>query len=173
MKEFWLESPWRRGDYPHDDPRGDTATVILRPGVVPDPEEVKTLVDSLRRETILGKLQAISEQLRSLQEQLADHGKSTVLPIQHISDPAVSLLRPFMVVLTDYGDGFLCEFPDCNVNASGDTQLEAINNFKDIVVAVFKRWSRDPAERLGPGPARQLEILENFLRLRGDGSEAR
>ncbi len=71
------------------------------------------------------------------------------------------------------GDGFVATFFDANVNASGDTESEAFENLKDMLVATFTEFRRLGEERLGAEPARQLAVLKRFLPPRDDAPSGR
>ena len=130
-----------------------------------DIDQLPDLVESFRRGTILGRLEELSEQLGELSERLSriSPTQSVIATIQYLSDATVNLRQPVMVVVTDLGDSFLCQFTDCNISASGETQFLAVENLKDIMVATYKRLSAKPANRLGLMPAHQLAVLSKFL----------
>ena len=53
--------------------------------------------------------------------------------------------------------------PEVNLNASGDTEEEAIANLQDIIAGTYRLLKSLPTKRLGPEPLRQLKFLKSHL----------
>jgi hypothetical protein len=70
-------------------------------------------------------------------------------------------------------DGCLASFVEANVNSSGDTQQEAFANVKELILDVFDSLNSLPPSKLGPGPARQLAVLREFIDVPQDHEGAR
>jgi predicted RNase H-like HicB family nuclease len=60
-------------------------------------------------------------------------------------------------------EGFSAGFFDANIHASGDTEEEALRNLKSLILDVFDSLSAEPPKDLGPQPARQLAVLNEFV----------
>ena len=86
-----------------------------------------------------------------------------IVPVQFLDDERVTLIRPFYVVVEEADDSFIATFFDAHISASGETEWEAIDNVKDLVVAAFHRLRRAPADKLGPIPTRQIAVLRHFI----------
>ncbi|HEX9734731.1 MAG TPA: hypothetical protein VGG06_22390 [Thermoanaerobaculia bacterium] len=86
-----------------------------------------------------------------------------IVPVQVLDDERVSLTRPFYVVVEQTDDNFIATFFDAHISASGETQWEAVDNVKDLVVATFHRLRQAPADKLGPIPTRQIAALRHFI----------
>lgn len=84
------------------------------------------------------------------------------VPVITLAPAPFKLLQEIPVVLQPSGDDWIATFFDANVQASGDTQTEAVANLKDILISMFRRFSKE-AERLGPEPRRQLAVLREFV----------
>ena len=84
--------------------------------------------------------------------------------IQTFEPELYELLRPITVAISDDGDGFMATFHDANISTTGDTEQEAFENLKSLILDVFDSLEREPPERLGPEPRRQLAVLRSFLR---------
>ena len=65
------------------------------------------------------------------------------------------------------GESYVASFVDANVNASGETVNDAVDNLKDMMVALLESLGSLPKKRLGKGPARQLAVLRAFIRKKG------
>ncbi len=84
--------------------------------------------------------------------------------IASLSPEPLTVLKPLNIVVRQSGGDFLATFVDANINASGDTEAEAVSNLKDMVAATFDLLTSAPQETLGPAPKRQLGVLLEFLR---------
>src|SRR5436190_5695058 len=86
------------------------------------------------------------------------------VPIETFDPEPFELRRPVSVVVQAFGNSFVASLFDANINASGETAQDAVANLKDLILALFIRLGKEPKERLGKGPARQLAVLEGMLR---------
>ena len=71
--------------------------------------------------------------------------------------------RAIPLALQRRADGYLALFVEANVNSSGGTQEEALANVKELILDVFDSLSSLPPSKLGPGPARKLAVLREFI----------
>jgi len=53
---------------------------------------------------------------------------------------------------------------DANISSSGDTQEEAVDNLRMLLVEIFEDLSNEPTDKLGPEPLRQLAVLGQYIR---------
>lgn len=119
-------------------------------------------LDKLERE--VSSLKNVVAHLRSSQ--------SLVVLARTLAPEPFELLKDIPVVIQRSDDEYVASFFDANINASGGTETDAVANFKDVLLAVFERLEKEPTERLGPGPARQLAVLREFVRRRDpDGQD--
>ena len=81
--------------------------------------------------------------------------------------------RAIPIAVRSSGDGFVASFADANISSSGDTQQEAYTNVKELILDVCERLNSLPAQKLGPGPARQLAVLREFVDAETDHEAAR
>jgi hypothetical protein len=94
---------------------------------------------------------------------LANAG-SFLVPIETFDPEPFELRRPVSVVVRPSGDSYLASLFDANINACGETAQDAVANLRDLILALFIRLRKEPKERLGKVPARQLAVLEGLLR---------
>lgn len=87
-----------------------------------------------------------------------------IVPVQTFAPEPYSLLKPMSVLIEDTEDGYLASFFDANIGTSGETEQEAFENLKSLVLDIFDSLSREAPERLGPEPSRQLAVLRSFIR---------
>jgi hypothetical protein len=118
--------------------------------------------------TDLPDLKALSDQVSLLTEhckKLRD-GQSIIVPITTLEPEPYELVKEIMaVVQPDGDDSFVATYFDGNINASGNTQVDAIANLKDMMIALYETLEKEP--KLGRGPARQLAILRGLMRRKG------
>jgi predicted RNase H-like HicB family nuclease len=110
------------------------------------------------------RLDAIETEVLLLKERVAQVERSApvCVPIETFAPEPYKVLKPFHVVVQAQEDEYVASFLDANLNASGSTQAEAVSNLKDVILAVFDCLNEQQA-RLGPGPARQLGVLTEFV----------
>jgi len=86
-----------------------------------------------------------------------------VLLVETFCPEPYRLKRPIPITVFRLDDGYGASFADANINSSGDSQQEAFANCKELLLDVFDRLSSLPAAKLGPGPARQIAVLREFM----------
>jgi predicted RNase H-like HicB family nuclease len=111
------------------------------------------------------KLITLNTRLKCLESALEEvrSRAAVVIPIQSLAPEPFELLKPIQSLLQQSGEDYIATFLDANINASGETQEEALTNLKDIIVGSFEALESMP-DRLGSGPKRQLAVLRQFLK---------
>lgn len=99
-----------------------------------------------------------------LEARLAHVEGARVVTIDTMAPEKIDLLKPFHVNIEPCDDGFSASFVDANLMAFGETQPEAIWNLKDLIAGTIEALIEAGEENLGPGPARQLDVLRQFMR---------
>lgn len=67
------------------------------------------------------------------------------------------------VQITETIGGYIASFSEANIHSQGQTEWEAIDNLKLMIIDSFEMLSElDPSE-LGPVPTKQLAILQSFI----------
>ena len=112
------------------------------------------------------RLDGLKKDVVSLERRVAELERSAAVcvPIETFAPEPYEVVKPFHAVLQAQGEEYVATFFDANLSASGATQEEAVFNLKDVIAAVFDTlMAHDPAG-LGPEPARQLQVLKEFIR---------
>lgn len=107
-----------------------------------------------------------AELLRELQEirEKVDRTRQTfVAPITTLAPEPYRLIRDIPIVVQPVDEGFTATFFDANIATSGDTEEEAISNLRTLIVDMIEYLRSEPEEALGPGPRRQLQVLNAFI----------
>jgi hypothetical protein len=92
--------------------------------------------------------------------------RSVIVPIETFAPYPFEVVNLFHVVVEPVDGEFEANLYDANIGASGDTQTEAIENLKDIMVNLFEHYSKADEKKLGPGPAAKWAILKTLLKKR-------
>lgn len=85
--------------------------------------------------------------------------------IQSFAPEAYEVLKPIRVEIEADGESFVATFRDASISTSGDTEQEAFENLKSLILDIFDSLRREPAENLGPVPRRQLAVLRDVIRV--------
>src|ERR1700683_3622598 len=89
-----------------------------------------------------------------------------VVPIATFAPEPFEILKEIPVVVQPADDEFSATFFDANINTQGCNETEAVENLKELILDIFEHLGAQPAKRLGPGPKRQLAVLQEFIRKR-------
>ncbi len=107
-------------------------------------------------------LTAVLERLQALEEQL--RRRSVIVPIQSLEPSPVGVTQAILAVVREEDGAFIASFVDANINASGETQLDAVEMLKDVIASSFQLFVGKESV-LGEEPKRQLAVLRHFLRM--------
>jgi dCTP deaminase len=96
------------------------------------------------------------------------HGLSATrlgpVPLTSLEPGRYELERPIPAMLQPSDDGFTATFFDANIGSSGDTEEEAINNLRTLILDTFELLESKQPEQLGIEPRRQLALLRSLIR---------
>jgi len=111
-------------------------------------------------------VKALGPEIARLKRRVArlERAAPACVPITSLAPEPYEVLQPFHAVIRAEGDEYVASFLDANVSATGSTQEEAVWNLKDMIVAVFEMLMGHEEAALGPGPARQLRVLQQFVK---------
>jgi len=132
------------------------------------------LIDTYIAESVPKWQEAV--RLEALQKDIADlKGRCELLerlspilvPIETFAPEPYEVIKPFHVVVRFQDSEYIASFFDANLSASGDTQMEAIVNLKDIITATFDILTNENEKKLGSGPLQQKKVLGEFICAKG------
>jgi hypothetical protein len=89
--------------------------------------------------------------------------KTFVVPLTTLAPRSLRMLQPIPVTIEGDGEQFTATFTEANVSASGETEADAIANFKDSLLSSYEVLSHMPASKLGPLPSRQWTVLQSVV----------
>lgn len=110
----------------------------------------------LQVNNVLERLEVVEEKIRQ---------RSIIIPVQNLEPSPVEVTEPILVVVHEEDGVFIASFVDANMNASGESQLDAVEMLKDVIASSFQLFVEKEAI-LGLEPKRQLAVLRRFLRTR-------
>ncbi len=93
------------------------------------------------------------QRVEVLEEQI--QRRSIIVPIQDLAPSTVDVIQPMLAVVREEDGAFVASFVDANMNASGETQLDAVEMLKDVIASSFRLFVAKEAV-LGEEPKRQL-----------------
>lgn len=111
-------------------------------------------------------LSRIDQEIRTIKERLAavENSTSIIVPIESFAPEPYEAIKPFHAVIELQEGEYIASFFDANINASGETPEEAVNNLKDIIIANFELFKEYDEAHLGPIPSRKIKVLKEFIR---------
>ena len=97
-------------------------------------------------------------------EPVSDYGVAISGPLTIKLDSLAdrTLTIPISVVLRPVdGDEFLASFEEADIATTGLSATDALDALKSAIVEIYEMFRGEP--QLGPGPKRELTILEKYL----------
>ncbi|GEM_PF-3582600 len=119
------------------------------------------------RNQVIARIDRLENEITALKEEVAElrEAQSVQAVIASLADESYDLVKHIPVVIQGAGDEWTATFFDANIAISGDTQEEAVDNLKGLIVDMFESLEEDK-EILGLGPAKQLTTLRDFIQRR-------
>lgn len=113
------------------------------------------------------ELDALSRKVENLSRLVSEQSKprSGVVPIQDLEPSPIEVTHPIFAVVYEEDGVYIASFLDANMNASGESQLDAVEMLKDVIASSFRLFV-EKESLLGEEPKRQLAVLRHFLRMR-------
>ncbi len=115
---------------------------------------------------LVGRHQEAMDKMENVTGYLQGLSATRLGPVPLISlDPGrYELVRDIPVALQPSGDGFTATFFDANIGSSGDTEEEAIDNLRTLIMDTFELLDSTQPEKLGREPRRRLKLLRSLIR---------
>lgn len=115
----------------------------------------------------LERLDSCLKRIRALEKKIAGLRRLPfVVPITTLAPEPYEILQEIKAVVEPADDEFIATFFDANISAGGSNQAEAVANLKDLLISRLEYLGEQPAEKLGPGPTKQIAVLREFIRRR-------
>ena len=85
------------------------------------------------------------------------------IPITTLYPAPYHLRENLTAVVIGGEEGHEAGLFELNLFGSGDTEYDAVESLKSIIVDTYKDLSETPDSKLGPGPARQKQLLAHLV----------
>jgi hypothetical protein len=111
------------------------------------------------------EIRSLSHQLNELRQEISglQNSRTYVVPLTTLS-PAFQMTEKIPVTIEGDGESFTATFVEANISASGETEGDAIANFKESLMSTYEILEHLPASQLGELPTRQWSILQRIVR---------
>ena len=120
---------------------------------------VRNWQDNSRVEVLSREILLLKRRLTQLEAQT-----SCIVPIMSLHPEPYKIIQTINAVVRLVDDEYTATFFDANISTTGDTDMEAIANLKDLIAGTFDMLSAHESDRLAPGPERQLSVLETYIK---------
>jgi hypothetical protein len=88
----------------------------------------------------------------------------TLVTLATLAPASFHITQSIPITIEGSVEEFTATFVEANVSASGETEADALLNFKEVLLSTYEILEGMPAAKLGPIPARQWEILMSVVR---------
>jgi len=110
-------------------------------------------------EEAIGKMEHVTGYLQGLSAT-----RLGPVPLASLEPGRYELVRDIPVALQPSDDGFIATFFDANIGSSGDTEEEAIDNLRTLIIDTFELLESTQPQKLGREPRRRQKVLRSFIR---------
>lgn len=123
------------------------------------PSENQTLAET---KLLLG-ISVLEQEMAEVRARIAV--RPTLVPIQTLAPHPVEVTNPILAVVQPDDGAWVASWSEANVNASGDTELDALDMLKEAIASTFRLFC-DEESNLGDDLAKRLTIMREFLRVK-------
>jgi dCTP deaminase len=111
------------------------------------------------------ELPGVSAEIKSYidQKMAPTAAPAEVVPMRTLAVVGLAVTRDIPVTIQWLDESYTATFFDANISMSGDTKEEAFSNLRGMIADLFIDLDAEPADRLGPGPRLQLQVLRSFV----------
>lgn len=115
--------------------------------------------------TEMSRIELLSKEVLLLKSELArlENDRMVVVPIACLAPDPYELKAPISAVVRRMQDGYSATFFDANIGASGETEFEAVDNLKGMIVSAFEILREHSPDRLARSAARQKSVLDEYI----------
>ena len=121
-------------------------------------KNLRAAVEELRQ----SENERIERRIESL-ERAALSMRGVIYPIDSLIPGRVIVKKTIHAQVVYEDECYIARFVDANINASGESELDAVEMLKDAIAGAFLAFS-EKEHLLGREPARQLAVLREFVR---------
>jgi hypothetical protein len=122
---------------------------------------IEDALTMLQQRGLATQIDDLKRDVEALREVAFNGG--VIVPLGSLAPAPIYVIKPFYVHIRIEDDCYLASFVDANINASGESEFDAIEMLKDAIVSTFQLFI-DNEPSLGRGPTRQLAVLREYMR---------
>ncbi len=120
--------------------------------------------ESAEIEKRLTKIEGALESIAGNLQRMKSAVKAPVwIPVDSFAPEPYAVVEPFTIVLSSEDDEVLASWFDANLHAAGETEEQAFNDLKAMVLDTFDRLDQLSDDEMGPGPRRQKRVLRSHI----------
>ncbi|MDG3007775.1 type II toxin-antitoxin system HicB family antitoxin [Paludisphaera mucosa] len=106
----------------------------------------------------------LREQVEKLERRTRRRATPPVaVPISTFAPRPFEPRRPIGVVIGPCRGGFTASFLDANLSTSGETEAEALDNLKDLLLMAYEDFEQSDDSALGPAMLKQKSVLFDVI----------
>jgi len=90
--------------------------------------------------------------------------RTFVVPLSTLSPAPYQITQQIPVTIEGDGEEFTATFTEANVSATGETEADAIANFKDSLLSCYQLLEKKTPDQLGPLPTRQWTVIKGVVK---------
>ncbi len=111
-------------------------------------------------------MQTLTNEISSLKSEIQrlERSRAYVVPLTTLTADNFRMTQQIPVTIEGDGEDFTASFVEANISASGETEADAIANFKESLLSSYEVLEGLTPNQLAPLPARQWGILQNVVR---------
>lgn len=121
------------------------------------PSEAETLAET---KVLLG-ISALEQEMAEVRAKIS--AGPTIVPIQTLSPHPVEVTKHILAVVHPEDGAWIASWSEANVNASGVTELEALDMLKHAIASTFFLFCQEEAH-LGDDLTKRFAMMREFLR---------
>ena len=124
---------------------------------------VSEVVEKKKLELRFSGLEIAVNELKSQLSALSA-SKTRIVAITTFAPEKYASLNPILVSVQAVEDEYEAGWFDANIHTMGGNEEEAVSNLKSLILDYFDSFSKEPSEKLGPEPTRQLLVMKQFIK---------
>jgi hypothetical protein len=111
-------------------------------------------------------IRELTREMEELKDEIRQLCKTRtfVVPLSTLSPAPYQITQQIPVTIEGDGEEFTATFTEANISASGETEADAIANFKDSLLSCYQLLEKKTPDQLGPLPTRQWTVIKGVVK---------
>jgi hypothetical protein len=111
-------------------------------------------------------IRSLTKEMDELKDEIRQLCKTRtfVVPLSTLSPAPYQITQQIPVTIEGDGEEFTATFTEANISASGETEADAIANFKDSLLSCYQLLEKKTPDQLGPLPTRQWTVIKGVVK---------